>query len=84
MTSSSSITLLSEAKKGPVLCVERLEGNEKICRRLREVGVCETAEIKVLSCGGQMICSVCGTRLALSRKLAQNIWVKPKKIAKEE
>ncbi|MBX9742060.1 MAG: ferrous iron transport protein A [Chthoniobacterales bacterium] len=70
-----SSTPLSEAKAGPVLCVERLEGSESVCRRLREVGFCEKAEIRLLSRGGQMICNVCGTRLALSRQLAKKIWV---------
>ena len=79
MSSHVPTTLLSEAKAGPVLSVERLEGSDKICRRLREVGICEKAEIRVLSRGGQMICNVCGTRLALSQKLAQKIWVKAAK-----
>ena len=67
---------LSEAEAGPVLLVDHLEANEKICRRLREVGFCEKAEIQLLSRGGQIICNVCGTRLALSRELAKKIWVK--------
>ncbi len=77
MSCAASITPLSEAEAGPVLSVERLEGSSALCHRLREVGFCEKAEIRLLSRGGQMICSVCGTRLALSRKLAKNIWVKP-------
>lgn len=75
MSCVPSLTPLSEAKAGPILSVERLEGSEAICRRLREVGFCEKAEIRLLSRGGQMICNVCGTRLALSRKLAKQIWV---------
>lgn len=77
MSSSASLTPLSEAEAGPVLSVERLDGNEQVCRRLREVGFCEKAEVRLLSRGGQMICHVCGTRLALSRKLAKKIWVRP-------
>lgn len=75
MSCTVSLTPLSEAEAGPILSVERLEGSESICRRLREVGFCEKAEVRLLSRGGQMICSVCGTRLALSRKLAKKIWV---------
>lgn len=75
MSCAALITPLSEAKPGPILSVERLEGSESICRRLREVGFCEKAEIRLLSRGGQMICNVCGTRLALSRQLAKKIWV---------
>lgn len=67
---------LSEAEPGFVLLVDHLEANEKICRRLREVGFCEKAEIQLLSRGGQIICNVCGTRLALSHDLAKKIWVK--------
>ncbi len=71
---------LSEAEPGPVLLVDRLEGHEKVCRRLREVGFCEKAEIQLLSRGGQIICNVCGTRLALSRDLAKKIWVKQERV----
>jgi Fe2+ transport system protein FeoA len=67
---------LSEAEPGPVLLVDRLEANEKTCRRLREVGFCEKGRIQLLSRGGQIICNVCGTRLALSRALAKKIWVR--------
>ena len=77
MSSSATLTPLSEAEAGPILSVVRLDGNEKVCRRLREVGFCEKAEIRLVSRGGQMICHVCGTRLALSRKLAKKIWVQP-------
>lgn len=77
MNSSIPLIPLSEAETGPSLSVERLEGNEQVCRRLREVGFCEKAEIRLVSRGGQMICYVCGTRLALSRQLANKIWVKP-------
>ncbi|MFZ4115600.1 MAG: FeoA family protein [Chthoniobacterales bacterium] len=77
MSSSAFLTPLSEAEAGPILSVERLDADEQVCRRLREVGFCEKAEIRLLSRGGQMICHVCGTRLALSRKLAKKIWVKP-------
>ncbi|MFI0348326.1 MAG: ferrous iron transport protein A [Chthoniobacterales bacterium] len=84
MTSLASATPLSKAEAGRLLCIERLEGNDKICRRLREVGICEKAEIHVVSRGGQMICNVCGTRLALSQKLAQKIWVKAAPNTKEK
>jgi len=77
MNSSTTFTPLSEAEAGSVLLVERLDGTEQVCRRLREVGFCEKAEVRLLSRGGQIICNVCGTRLALSRKLANKIWVKP-------
>lgn len=76
MNSSAPLTPLSQAEAGSVLSVERLDGSEQVCRSLREVGFCEKAEIRLLSRGGQMICHVCGTRLALSRKLANKIWVK--------
>ncbi len=76
MNSDVSLTPLSEARAGSLLSVERLEGNEAVCRRLREVGFCEKAEILLLSHRGQLICQVCGTRLALSQQLAKKIWVK--------
>ena len=66
---------LCEARVGVKLRIRGLQGSEKECHRLREMGVCELRDIKKLTNGGNMICNVCGTRLALSRNLAQSIMV---------
>ncbi|MBK1831563.1 ferrous iron transport protein A [Verrucomicrobiaceae bacterium R5-34] len=66
-------TTLSQASAGCQLRISQLEG--KACKRLRELGFCEEMEICKLSDGRNMICSVCGTRMALSRKLGDQVMV---------
>jgi len=66
-------TTLSQASAGCTLRIRQLEG--KSCQRLREIGFCEEMEISKLSDGRNMICSVCGTRMALSRKLGDQVMV---------
>lgn len=45
------------------------------CERLRDLGFCEQGQIRKLSGGRNLICSVCGTRMAISRELAEQVWV---------
>lgn len=66
-------TTLTQASAGCQLRIRQLEGNA--CQRLREIGFCEEMEISKLSDGRNMICSVCGTRMALSRKLGDQVLV---------
>jgi len=47
------------------------------CERLRELGFCEQGWIRKLAGGRNLICSVCGTRMAISRELAEQVWVAP-------
>lgn len=68
-----SAMTLSKARAGCKLRIRQLDGVE--CQRLREIGFCEELEISKLSNGRNMICSVCGTRLALSRKLGDQVLV---------
>jgi len=68
----SAITL-SKASAGCQLRIRELAGSA--CKRLREIGFCEELEISKLSDGRNMICSVCGTRLALSKKLGDQVLV---------
>ena len=68
-----SAMTLSKAGAGCQLRVRELVGGA--CQRLREIGFCEDLEISKLSDGRNMICSVCGTRLALSKKLGDQVLV---------
>jgi Fe2+ transport system protein FeoA len=45
------------------------------CGRLREMGFCEGARVRVVAAGRNLVCLVCGTRLALSRVLAGQVKV---------
>lgn len=56
--------------------VQRLSGQPALCRRLREMGFCEQAEVEILNKGGAMLCQVCNSKVCLSRKLAELIMVK--------
>lgn len=71
--SSARPISLSQAKEGCPLRICALQG--EACRRLREIGFCEQMEISKLSNGRNMICSMCGTRLAVSRKLGEQVLV---------
>lgn len=55
--------------------VVALNGCHGTCHRLREMGFCENAQVTKISKGGSTICTVCGSRVALSRKLAKSIVV---------
>ncbi|NWK57163.1 ferrous iron transport protein A [Verrucomicrobiaceae bacterium N1E253] len=68
-----SAMTLSQAQAGCMLRICKLEG--KGCRRLREIGLCEEMQICKLSNGRNMLCSMCGTKLAVSRKLGEQVMV---------
>lgn len=70
---ADSAMTLSRASAGCQLRIRQLDGGA--CKRLREIGFCEDMEICKLSDGRNMICTVCGTRLALSKKLGDQVLV---------
>jgi len=41
------------------------------------MGFCEYAEISKVFQGGGLICQICGSRVALSNRLARDIFVEP-------
>lgn len=45
--------------------------------QLREMGFCERMRVRKLTDGRNLLCLVCGARLAISRELAQRIMVRP-------
>ncbi len=47
------------------------------CDRLRDLGFCEQLQVRKLAGGRNLICSVCGTRMAISRELAEQVLVSP-------
>lgn len=42
---------------------------------LRERGLCETAEVRVITAGDPLVCSVLGVRMTLNRQTAQGVLV---------
>jgi len=71
---SDSAMTLNQARVGCDLRVQVLSGPS--CERLRELGLCEQIQVRKLADGRNLICSVCGTRLAISRELAEQVLVK--------
>lgn len=72
---ADSAMTLSQASVGCSFRISHLSGSS--CQRLRSMGFCETMEVKKLSNGHTMICTVCGIKMALNRKLADQILVCP-------
>jgi ferrous iron transport protein A len=70
---TDSLVSLSQAKVGCDFRIKFLNG--PACEQLRKLGFCETLQVRKLADGRNLICSVCGTRLALSRELASQVMV---------
>jgi ferrous iron transport protein A len=70
---ADSLLSLSQAKVGCDFQIKLLTG--PACDELRDLGFCETLQVRKLADGRNLICSVCGTRLALSRELAAQVMV---------
>lgn len=70
-----STLTLSQAAVGREFQVKQLSGPG--CRQLREIGFCEEMRVRKVSNGRNLICAICGTRLALSRELAEQVIVTP-------
>ena len=47
------------------------------CDRLRDLGFCEQLQVRKLAHGRNLICSVCGTKMAISKDLADQVIVEP-------
>ena len=68
---------LSQVKAGTLVNVKQLALSPEVCDRLREMGLCEDQQIRLLSGNSNFICQVCNARIALSEKLADAILVEP-------
>lgn len=66
---------LAQAEAGCNFRITAVQGNA--CKQLRDMGFCESMEVKKLTNGRNMLCTVCGAKLALNRKLADQILVCP-------
>lgn len=67
---------LATAPKRPMYIVDRVGGPDQ--RRLSEMGFVEGAQVEVVNraTGDMMVVKVGGTRLALARGMADNVFVK--------
>ena len=74
LQADSELTL-SQASVGCDFMIKVVDGPE--CARLRDLGFCESIQVRKLANGRNLICSVCGTRLAISRELGEQVKVSP-------
>ena len=66
---------LNKAAAGCDLQVELVSGEH--CGQLRDLGFCEQMRLrKVTNRGRNLICTICGSRLAISSHLAEHIQVR--------
>lgn len=70
-----SLKSLAQATVGCDFRIRFLAG--PACEQLRNLGFCESLEVRKITNGRNLVCSVCGTRLALSRELAAQVIVSP-------
>jgi Fe2+ transport system protein FeoA len=68
---------LSRVVAGTAVRIRELSTPPEISHRLRELGLCEQQEIKLVSRHTNIICQVCNARLGISRQLAESIIVEP-------
>ncbi len=66
---------LNEVEAGRDFRISVLSGPS--CDRLRDLGFREETKVRKLSGGRNLICSVSGTRLAISKELAGQVFVSP-------
>lgn len=70
-----SAMTLNQVKVGCDVLIRVLSGPG--CDRLRDLGFCEELKLRKLTSGRNMICSICGTRMAISKELAEQVIVSP-------
>ena len=66
---------LSKVRPGTSVRIKQLLAAPEMCRRLREMGLCEEKKIKLLLQHQNVICEVCNVRLGISAELADSIVV---------
>lgn len=66
---------LSRVQAGTTVCIKQLSTTPEVTERLRELGLIEDQQIKLLANESGFICQVCNARLGLSRKVADSILV---------
>jgi Fe2+ transport system protein FeoA len=66
---------LSRVQAGTTVCIKHLSTAPEVRDRLRELGLCEDQQVKVVACESTFICQVCNARFGISEKLADSILV---------
>lgn len=66
---------LSDVEAGCTVCIKQLTANPDVAHRLREMGLGEERQIRLVSQAASIICQVCNARLGISKELAEKIMV---------
>ena len=69
---------LSRVVAGTAVRIKRLSAPPEVVNRLRELGLGEEQQIKLLSRQPDLICLVCNARLGISTQLGDAILVQPR------
>lgn len=72
---ASGLIHLNQAPCGSRVRICELCGTAQSCQKLREMGLCENAEVQVVNRGGAIVCQVFGCRIGLSHSLANSVLV---------
>ena len=70
-----SAMTLNQVKVGCDVQIRVIDGPG--CERLRDLGFCEQLQVRKIAGGRNLICSICGIKMAISRELAEQVWVAP-------
>jgi Fe2+ transport system protein FeoA len=75
LCAGSHLCPLSSVQAGTVVCIKKVAATPAVTARLRELGLCEEQQIKLLARESNLICQVCNARLGISEELAESILV---------
>ncbi|MBM3844787.1 MAG: ferrous iron transport protein A [Verrucomicrobia bacterium] len=68
---------LTHIKAGACARIRRFSVPPDVAQRLREIGLSEDRQVRLVSSQRSVICMVCNSRLAISTDLAESILVEP-------
>ncbi|NLH73776.1 MAG: ferrous iron transport protein A [Verrucomicrobia bacterium] len=77
LPANPAVCPLSRVAPGSLVRIKELQAAPELCRRLREMGLREEQQIRILLQDRNVVCRVCNVRLGLSAKLADTIMVEP-------
>ena len=66
---------LSQIAEGCTVCIKELTATPDVSSRLREMGLGEEQQIRLISRATSIICQVCNARLGISKQLAEQVMV---------
>ena len=68
---------LAQMGKGDVAVITRVDGDDDEMARLKAMGLCTGHAVEVIQHGDPLIVKVIGTRIGVSARLAEKVFVNP-------